>query len=239
MMSPMALRTLELLFTVQIIKRVKKTTNVYQKLVNCEKSPFQIIFVPLKRYDPKWRISICIFWDGCHVKKWVRIIATEVLFHTLLLNIITEAHWKHLHSHCACMCVRAYGEVALPNGCFRYRAVKQRAQTSVETPHPMAVHCLLHTVDCRRFKRKIIMFCINTQKQLYHCQQYSCLYFHCKRYVLFIVALCGSVFLQANTVCAKVHRPSVKIYQKLTDYANKWVCSGSDQNQTTGSKAEI
>lgn len=47
---------------------------------------------------------------------------------------------------CVCMCV-------LPDGSFGYRAIHQGAQTSVQTPDPMAVHCLLHAVNCSRLKR--------------------------------------------------------------------------------------
>lgn len=47
---------------------------------------------------------------------------------------------------CACVCV-------LPDGSFGYRAIHQGAQASVQTPHPMAVHRLLHTVTCKQMEK--------------------------------------------------------------------------------------
>lgn len=46
----------------------------------------------------------------------------------------------------------------LPDSCFGYRAIQQRAQTPVQTPHPMAVHCLLHAVNWKRQRGQLYDF---------------------------------------------------------------------------------
>lgn len=72
----------------------------------------------------------------------------------------------------------------LPHGSFGYRAIDQGAQTSVQTSHPMAVHCLLHAVDCSRLKRcsssviDLINVCV--------CAKRSFLYFHSQQCVLLV-----------------------------------------------------
>ena len=55
-------------------------------------------------------------------------------------------YWKQAVLHLLCLWLHRRG--TLPDSCFRYRAIQQRAETSVKAPHPMAVHCLLHTVNC-------------------------------------------------------------------------------------------
>jgi hypothetical protein len=46
-----------------------------------------------------------------------------------------------------CLCV-------VPDSCFGYGAIEQWAEPSVQTPHPMTVYRLFHTVNYREGKEK-------------------------------------------------------------------------------------
>lgn len=59
----------------------------------------------------------------------------------------------HAFIKCLFVCAQVC-KVAVPDSSFRYGAIQQRAQPSVQTSHPMTVHCLLHTVNWRRQRKQ-------------------------------------------------------------------------------------
>lgn len=60
--------------------------------------------------------------------------------------------------------------VEVPDGCFGYGAVEQRAQPPVKTSDPMTVHRLLHTVNYRGQKKravyKTLIYCTRIKRFL-------------------------------------------------------------------------
>lgn len=66
-------------------------------------------------------------------------------------------HWRCAGNNNNWICVSVCTG-PLPDGCLGYGAIEQRAQPPVQSPHPMAVHRLLHTVNWKRQRGQLYEF---------------------------------------------------------------------------------
>lgn len=123
------------------------------------------------------------------------------------------AFWKQAVLHLLRLCLHRRGR--LPDSCFRYRAIQQRAETSVKTPHPMAVHCLLHTVNCGTHTRSetegsLTISHTGIKTRMHDREE------HLTGLSLWTVYFCGcllqsanstsaTMFPRANVVCVELH----------------------------------
>lgn len=125
---------------------------------------------------------------------------------------------------CTLVCVRVR---LLPHGSFWYWAIHQGAQTSVQTPHPMAVHRLLHTVNCNRLKSCSHSVMDKKNKNVCICVKRSFLYFQSRMHFV-----CQTAFVDKHILCQRSQALGKNVSKEPTGNTNKQVCFGLHKSQT-------